>query len=56
MVFRDPIQEVRGLEDFLALYRRLLERMRSLEWTIELIASGLPGGPRLLRLIRTPLA
>jgi ketosteroid isomerase-like protein len=35
MVFRDPIQEVRGIDAFLAMNRRLLHRMRTLEWTVE---------------------
>jgi steroid Delta-isomerase len=107
MVFRDPIQEVRGLDAFLAMNRRLLDRMRRLEWSVvsacgdeseaflewtmhgapkmgpavelsgvtrvrardglivdhrdywdmgELFASALPGGQRLLRLVRAPLA
>ena len=34
MVFRDPIQEVRGIDDFLAMNRRLMHRMRSVEWSI----------------------
>jgi len=34
MVFHDPIQEVRGLDAFLAMNRRLLARMRTLEWTV----------------------
>jgi hypothetical protein len=34
IVFRDPIQEVRGKEAFLALNRRMIGRMRSLEWTV----------------------
>ena len=36
MVFRDPIQEVRGLEPFIAMNARLLRRMRRLSWTITL--------------------
>ena len=34
MVFRDPIEEARGIDAFLALNRRLLERMRHLEWHV----------------------
>lgn len=34
MVFRDPMQVVRGLENFLALNHRLLRRMRHLAWTL----------------------
>ena len=35
VVFRDPVQEVRGVEAFLALNRRLLRRMRRLEWRVD---------------------
>lgn len=35
IVFRDPIQEVHGIDAFLAMNRRLLGRMRKLEWSIE---------------------
>ena len=35
VVFRDPIQEVRGIHDFIAMNHRLLRRMRTLTWTIE---------------------
>jgi hypothetical protein len=34
VVFRDPIQEVRGIDRFLALNHRLLRRMRTLEWAL----------------------
>ncbi|HVH42172.1 MAG TPA: nuclear transport factor 2 family protein [Labilithrix sp.] len=34
IVFRDPVQEVRGIHDFIAMNRRLLRRMRTLEWSI----------------------
>lgn len=34
MVFRDPIQEVRGIDEFLAMNRRLMRRMRSVEWSV----------------------
>lgn len=34
VVFRDPIQEVHGLAEFLAVNRRLLARLRSLEWQV----------------------
>lgn len=34
VVFRDPIQVVRGIDDFMAMNRRLLRRMKSLEWTV----------------------
>jgi limonene-1,2-epoxide hydrolase len=34
MVFRDPIQRIRGREAFLAMNRRLLRRMRRLDWEI----------------------
>lgn len=34
VVFRDPIQEVRGLAAFVELNERLLRRMNSLSWTI----------------------
>jgi limonene-1,2-epoxide hydrolase len=34
MVFRDPIQRIRGREEFLAMNRRLLRRMRRLHWGI----------------------
>ncbi len=34
IVFRDPIQEVRGIDAFLAMNRRLLKRMRTLEWIV----------------------
>jgi limonene-1,2-epoxide hydrolase len=34
MVFRDPIQRIRGREEFLAMNRRLLRRMRRLHWEI----------------------
>ena len=32
--FRDPIQEIRGIDAFLAMNRRLLARMRTLEWIV----------------------
>lgn len=35
IVFRDPIQEVRGLDAFISMNERLLKRMRSLTWKIE---------------------
>ncbi len=38
MVFRDPIQEINGLEDFIRMNRRLLGRLSELTWTIEAIA------------------
>lgn len=34
ILFRDPIQQVRGIDAFLAMNRRLLRRMRSLEWIV----------------------
>jgi len=34
LVFRDPIQEVRGIDAFLSMNRRLLARMRTLEWIV----------------------
>jgi limonene-1,2-epoxide hydrolase len=34
MVFRDPIQEVHGIEAFLAMNQRLLGRMRTLTWSV----------------------
>lgn len=34
VVFRDPIQIVRGLPDFIAMNQRLLGKMKFLEWTI----------------------
>ncbi|HET9626554.1 MAG TPA: nuclear transport factor 2 family protein [Kofleriaceae bacterium] len=34
MVFRDPIQTIRGREEFLAMNRRLLRRMRRLTWDV----------------------
>jgi steroid Delta-isomerase len=34
VVFRDPIQEIRGIDAFLAMNLRLLRRLRTLEWTI----------------------
>ena len=34
LVFRDPIQEVHGIEAFLAMNTRLLGRMKSLDWRI----------------------
>jgi limonene-1,2-epoxide hydrolase len=34
IVFRDPIQVVRGIDDFVAMNHRLLRRMRTLEWTV----------------------
>jgi len=37
IVFRDPIQEVRGLDAFIAMNERLLKRMRSLSWMIETV-------------------
>ena len=37
MVFRDPIQEVRGVGAFLAMNRRLIGRMRRLEWGVQSI-------------------
>lgn len=40
MVFKDPIQEVRGLPDFLAMNRRLLGKMKSLHWDIHLATSA----------------
>lgn len=40
MVFRDPVQEVRGKGAFEALNRRLLKRMRTLDWTIRSSASS----------------
>ncbi len=106
MVFRDPIQEVRGLEEFIAMNHRLLGRARRLDWEVramqgddtevflewtmrgspklgpgmtlegatratardgkivaqrdywdfgELLASAVPGGQRLLYLLRGPL-
>jgi len=105
-VFRDPIQEIHGLDAFIEMNHRLLGRARSLDWEIramqgdedevflewtmrgkarlgpalslegatratarggkivhhrdywdfgELLASGLPGGMRLLHLLRGPL-
>lgn len=36
IAFRDPIQEVHGLEAFLAMNERMLRRMRRLTWTITL--------------------
>lgn len=36
MVFRDPIQVVRGIDAFLAMNRRLLGRMKRLEWQVHL--------------------
>lgn len=107
MVFRDPIQTVRGREAFLAMNRRLLRRMRRLHWEIaavhgsddevfvewrmlcalrlgptldvsgvtrararggvivdhrdywdlgEMLASALPGGQRVLAVLRAPFA
>jgi limonene-1,2-epoxide hydrolase len=107
VLFRDPIQTLRGRESFLAMNRRLLGRMRRLEWDVhttlgddrevflewtmrawpklapalvvdgvtrirhegglvvdhrdywdvgEMFASALPGGQKLLHLVRTPLA
>ena len=107
VVFRDPIQVVRGRDEFLALNRRLLKRMRTLTWVVtsemgtdeevflewtmrgapslgpalevsgvtrarvrdglvydhrdywdmgELIASALPGGSRILQMLRLPFA
>ena len=107
MVFRDPIQEVRGLEAFVEMNRRLLGRMRGLTWDVvsvhgdeheavlewtmtgvlrlgpqlqvsgvtrvrargglivdhrdywdlgEMFASAVPGGQRLLQLLRRPFA
>lgn len=38
MVFRDPIQEVRGLDAFLALNKRLLKRMKRLHWHVSAIS------------------
>ena len=34
VVFRDPIQETRGLEAFMDVNRRLLSRLRTLDWTV----------------------
>lgn len=34
VVFRDPIQTVHGLTDFLAMNERLLGKMKTLEWSI----------------------
>ncbi len=34
LVFRDPIQEVHGIDAFLAMNERLLGRMKSLDWRI----------------------
>jgi hypothetical protein len=34
VVFRDPIQEVHGIDAFVAMNHPLLRRMRSLEWSI----------------------
>jgi hypothetical protein len=34
MVFRDPIQELRGIDPFLEMNRRLLGRMRQLSWDV----------------------
>jgi limonene-1,2-epoxide hydrolase len=34
IVFRDPIQEVRGIDAFIAMNRRLVRRMRTLQWTV----------------------
>ena len=39
IVFRDPIQEVHGIAEFLAVNKRMLGRMRSLEWQVH-AASG----------------
>lgn len=36
LVFRDPIQVVRGMADFLDMNRRLLGKMKTLEWEIVL--------------------
>lgn len=40
MVFKDPIQEIHGLSDFLTMNRRLLGRMKSLTWDIHLVATA----------------
>lgn len=34
VVFRDPIQEVHGLSDFIAMNERLVGKMRTMEWII----------------------
>jgi len=34
LVFRDPIQIVHGMSDFIAMNERLLGKMRTLDWTI----------------------
>lgn len=36
VVFRDPIQEVRGLKEFIDMNQRLMRRMKSLTWDITL--------------------
>ena len=107
MVFRDPIQEARGIDAFVALNERLLRRVRRLDWHVsavsgndeefflewhmsaapklgpaievsgvtrarardglivdhrdywdmgEMLASAVPGGQRLLHLLRLPFA
>jgi limonene-1,2-epoxide hydrolase len=35
VVFRDPIQEVRGIEAFLDVNRRLMRRMKKVAWTVK---------------------
>lgn len=34
VLFRDPMQEVQGLDNFMAMNERLLGKMRSMEWII----------------------
>lgn len=38
MVFRDPVQQLRGIDAFVAMNGRFLRRLRSLQWAVHTVA------------------